>query len=212
MRTARRTVNSLFALYKRHGLASYGIGENVTQSEHAIQAAMFAKTYVQERRNKLPSFITSSLPCAALFHDVGHMVVFVDGYNTKYTTMVDSSSNSEVSLGVANHEEVGSRYLASLGFCPTVCRLVLHHVSAKRYLVAKDVAYFKRLSEASVKTLQLQGGPMTQQEMEQFEQDPLFPYYLKMRDFDDQAKQEGMRLPKIESFRRECLDCIQVKK
>ena len=45
-------------------------------------------------------------------------------------------------------------------FPPVIVECVRLHVAAKRYLCATDPTYFGKLSQASVHTLSLQGGPM----------------------------------------------------
>lgn len=41
--------------------------------------------------------------------------------------------NSAENVGRVGHERIGSEYLRSLGFSPSVCQLVESHVAAKRY-------------------------------------------------------------------------------
>ena len=66
--------------------------------------------------------------------------------------------------GTVDHERLGADYLRKLGFSEKVAQLIEHHVNAKRYLVYKNPKYFARLSEASLKTLDFQGGPITPDE------------------------------------------------
>ena len=76
------------------------------------------------------------------------------------------------------------------------------HVEAKRYLTLKDPAYYAELSEASKKTLEYQGGPMTTEEADAFEQYPLFKLIIQMRKWDEQAKIEHKPLPDLQHYRR----------
>ena len=78
------------------------------------------------------------LVAAALLHDVGHL---------------RSESDSR-------HGDAGARWL-SQWFGPAVTEPVRLHVAAKRYLCAIEPGYFGLLSAESVRTLALQGGPMT---------------------------------------------------
>ena len=96
-------------------------------------------------------------------HDIGHLI----GARRGLPQMTDPLTNVE--LGVAGHEAVGERFLADLGFPPSVTAFVRGHVEAKRYLVGKDKGYLEALSEASKGTLECQGGPMTKKEIEEFE-------------------------------------------
>jgi predicted HD phosphohydrolase len=66
---------------------------------------------------------------------------------------------------------------------------VEYHVQAKRYLTFKEPGYYQRLSEASRRTLEYQGGVMTAEEAEAFERDPLCAVSLLMRQWDEQAKE-----------------------
>ena len=75
---------------------------------------------------------------AALLHDVGHL--------RNETTR--------------QHGDAGARWL-SQWFGEAVTEPVRLHVAAKRYLCATEPRYFGLLSQESVRTLALQGGPMT---------------------------------------------------
>ncbi|KMW57127.1 hypothetical protein AIOL_002087 [Candidatus Rhodobacter oscarellae] len=57
-------------------------------------------------------------------------------------------------------------------FPPLVVDCVRYHVPAKRYLCATDPAYMDQLSDASVLSLGLQGGPMSADEVAAFEANP----------------------------------------
>ena len=106
-------------------------------TEHALQAAYFA------REESAPV----ELVVAALLHDIGHLVEKVPD------DLGDWTSD-------ARHEEIGARWLEQR-MRPEVAGPVRLHVPAKRYLCATDRSYVAMLSQASIITLQLQGGPMT---------------------------------------------------
>jgi predicted HD phosphohydrolase len=74
------------------------------------------------------------------------------------------------------------------------------HVPAKRYLCATDPRYFAQLSPASVHTLQLQGGPMSADEVARFELEPWYREAVRVRRWDDQGKVAGLRTPTLEAF------------
>ena len=92
------------------------------------------------------------------------------------------------------HEEAGAEVLER--FFPSVitdcCR---YHVAAKRYLCATKPDYFARLSEASVHSLNLQGGPMDDAEVKVFEQNPNLKKIVAVRYLDDAGKRTGMETP-----------------
>ena len=159
------------------GTADY-IGEPVSQIEHALQAAHFA-AHAKAHEDEV---------LAALFHDVGHLIA-------------SPSAPQMDGLGVVDHEAIGARFLVSLGFSHRVASLVAGHVQAKRYLTARNAAYAARLSEASTGTLRHQGGPMSDAEADAFEQDPDFRSKLRVRQWDEMAKIQGLQVPDLESYR-----------
>jgi predicted HD phosphohydrolase len=103
--------------------------------------------------------------------------------------------------GMMDHEKVGADYLRKQGFSERMCKLIASHVNAKRYLTWKYPDYYNQLSGASKKTLEYQGGRMEEAEAKEFEADPLFDLYIKMRRWDEAAKVEQQALPDINLFR-----------
>ena len=124
---------------------------------------------------------------AALLHDIGHLIDDVPEDITDWTTD-------------ACHELVGSRWLARR-FAPEVFEPVRLHVPAKRYLCATDGGYFAKLSEASVATLKLQGGPMSAPETARFEGERFHKEAVRLRRWDDQGKVAGLSTPELEHYR-----------
>jgi predicted HD phosphohydrolase len=127
-----------------------------------------------------------NLIVASLLHDIGHLLIFdVDAF---------TDLQALPRLGVSRHEDIGKHYLLSLGYNDTVANLVGNHVLAKRYLVSKDEQYYSKLSDASKETLGHQGGLMSRKELEEFEKDPLFLDSLKLRQYDDKAKVQNVKV------------------
>jgi phosphonate degradation associated HDIG domain protein len=153
------------------------IGEPVSQLEHALQAAHFARK----------AGAGDAAVLAALLHDVGHLCAPAEAPRME-------------GLGVQRHEHIGAELLRQLGFSNEVQELVRGHVEAKRYLVWKNSRYYERLSEASKGTLRLQGGPMTEREALAFEKDPLFKTKLAVREWDERAKIEGLEVPGLAAY------------
>ena len=92
-------------------------------------------------------------------------------------------------LGVVDHENVGAAYLERLGFPPLAVSVVRQHVNAKRFLVhQRGDAYLRKLSEASLGTLQLQGGPMSDDEAAAFVALPGHEWFVQMRLWEEAAK------------------------
>jgi gamma-butyrobetaine dioxygenase len=74
------------------------------------------------------------------------------------------------------------------------------HVAAKRYLCGTDPGYYELLSAASRHTLSVQGGPMGQEEARQFTALPFAGQAVRVRRWDDHAKQPGVRHQDLEHF------------
>jgi 2-amino-1-hydroxyethylphosphonate dioxygenase (glycine-forming) len=163
--TPREVSKTVLDLYARFGSNDY-IGEPVSQLEHMSQAAQLA----------INEGYDDEVVLAAFFHDIGHLCV------------ARNTENDMQGLGITNHEKVGADFLRSLGFSEKIAQLVESHVLAKRYLCFIRPEYFNQLSEASQKTLVLQGGIMTEGEAEAFERNPLSKLIIKLREWDDAAK------------------------
>jgi predicted HD phosphohydrolase len=100
----------------------------------------------------------------------------------------------------ARHEHIGYQKLKLLFNEDIVdaCRL---HVAAKRYLCWKEPAYLDGLSDASRKSLHLQGGPMNADEAREFESKPHFNLAVRVRRYDDMGKVPDMATPDLRHFR-----------
>jgi [1-hydroxy-2-(trimethylamino)ethyl]phosphonate dioxygenase len=168
--------DEVFSLFDQRGSAVY-FGERISMTEHALQAAWFARE----------ESATPELVVAALLHDIGHLVESVPD------DIGDWKSD-------ARHEETGARWLEQrLG--PKVAGPVRLHVPAKRYLCATDQNYVAMLSHASLVTLRLQGGPMSGNELLQFETEPYCKEALRLRRWDDQGKVVGLKTPGLAEYR-----------
>lgn len=167
-------LDHLFSLYEKYGQADY-IGEPVSQIEHMSQAAQLA----------MKEGYDDEVILAAFFHDIGHICV------------MDQPSESMNGYGIVSHEKIGANYLRKVGFSERLVRLVENHVQAKRYLTFKYPHYYEALSEASRQTLVFQGGPMNQTEANAFEQDPLFSISLRLRQWDEMAKE--LNIPVVDT-------------
>ncbi|KAK8403977.1 hypothetical protein O3P69_000199 [Scylla paramamosain] len=112
-------------------------------------------------------------------------------------------------LGTPRHEVVGEEYLKGLGFPEEVTIFVRNHVEAKRYLVATDPKYYEGLSEASRHTLTHQGGPMKEEEVLSFKTNPNFHAVLRMRSWDEKAKDPEAHTPALEEYENLCLTYLK---
>jgi phosphonate degradation associated HDIG domain protein len=185
---AEKITNEIMDLYAGFGGAEYA-GEKVSQLEHMAQAAQLAEEQGYDEEVVLAAFL----------HDIGHISEAAKGENG---TMADHPPHKMDEFGIMDHEELGAEFLREKGFSKKIVRLVESHVEAKRYLTVKEPAYYDQLSEASKKTLEYQGGPMTPEEAAAFEQYPLFPLIIQMRKWDEQAKIENKPLPDLGHYRQ----------
>lgn len=171
------TVADLLDLFRQRGDSEYG-GEDVTQLEHALQAA-----YLAEQAEEPAELIV-----AALLHDVGHLL----------HDLPDDAPDQGVD---DHHENSASNYLKDI-FPKSVTEPIRLHVTAKRYLCQVDEDYIDQLSEPSIVSLRLQGGPMSQQEAQEFDSNPHAQAAVRLRRWDDAAKVVGMKTPSLEHFFR----------
>jgi len=158
--------DEVFALYEKYGNADY-LGEPVSQLEHMSQAAVLAEEEGYD----------DDVILAAFFHDIGHLCVD------------DNEAKSMDGFGNVDHEKLGADYLRKRGFSERLASLVESHVIAKRYLTYKYPEYYNQLSEASKATLEFQGGRMTEEEAAGFEQNPDAELFIRLRYWDDKAKE-----------------------
>ena len=166
----------LWAIYSSRGAGAY-FGEAVSTLEHSLQAAYFAKR----------SQSSDALVVATLLHDVGHLI------DPAPADIADWNTD-------ARHEVSGSRWLAQR-FGPEVSEPVRLHVPAKRYLCATDPGFCAQMSPASVRTLALQGGPMSEMEIAAFRLEPFHRDAIALRRFDDRGKIAGMHTPDFAYYR-----------
>ena len=162
-------------IFERRGAEEY-LGEPVTIAEHMLQAATLAERGGQDE----------AIIVAALLHDIGH---FTSEFGT--FSMEDTEDR--------HHEDAGAEVLGRF-FPPVVTDCVRHHVAAKRYLCATRPEYLDRLSEASVHSLNLQGGPMSAEEIAEFERNPNLKSIVQVRYLDDAGKRSDMPTPPFVHF------------
>jgi [1-hydroxy-2-(trimethylamino)ethyl]phosphonate dioxygenase len=165
----------LLSLLESRGGDSY-FGEPVTVLEHSLQAAHFAREM----------HCSNALVAAALLHDIGHLLhreeedIAEHGVDTRHEELAD---------------ELLSRHLP-----PDVTMPIRLHVAAKRYLCYADAAYREALSPSSLLSLQLQGGPMTEQEAKAFLAGPFARDAITLRRWDDEAKIPDLPMPFLHSY------------
>ena len=177
-RSPEETADTILELYQKYGGSDY-IGEPVSQLEHMCQCAMLAEEEGYD----------DEVILAALFHDIGHFC--------EHFMEVEQMAN----YGVVDHERLGADFLRSLNFSEKIASLVQNHVEAKRYLTHHYPSYYENLSEASKQTLTFQGGVMSENEAGNFESDQLFDMHIRLRRWDEKAKQENIVLNPMNRYR-----------
>lgn len=168
-------IEEILSLYENKGGRAYE-GEGITQLEHALQSAHLA-----ERAGAPPELV-----CAALLHDIGHLLN--DRGETPTLRGVDDL-----------HQYVALPFLRP-HFPEAVLGPIRLHVDAKRYLCATRTAYYDQLSEDSKRSLRLQGGVFGPQEAERFIVQPHAADAVKVRLWDDAAKVPGAATPDFAHF------------
>ena len=167
-------VDQLLELYAARGAEHYG--EDVSQSEHGEQCAHHARLDGAD----------DAMIVAALLHDVGHLI--------------QKQGADAADRGIdTHHERIGSGFLAR-AFPPTVTEPIALHVEAKRYLATVVPGYVDQLSAASLQSLALQGGPMTEAECEAFRNHPHHAAAMKLRSYDEMGKVVGVQIAPLSSY------------
>jgi predicted HD phosphohydrolase len=174
--SAETIVAFLGDIFARRGAEEY-LGERVTIAAHMLQGAHLAE---QQGEAEL-------VVAATLLHDIGH-----------FTSEFGEFSMNDILD--RRHEEAGAIVLERF-FPRLVVDCVRHHVAAKRYLCATDPNYFAQLSTASVYSLKLQGGAMTDAEVAEFAARPNFREIVRVRILDDAGKIEGLTIPGFDYYR-----------
>lgn len=161
------SIDDIVELYRSAGAARYGM-EAVNQEQHALQCAHLA-----QRCGSPPALVV-----AALLHDLGHLV----------TPEQPRGGNNDL------HEQVAVEYLRGV-FPDAVIEPIRRHVDAKRFLCAVEPGYAATLSPASVRSLQLQGGPFTAEQADRFIAEAFAADAVALRRWDDRAKDPALTPP-----------------
>ncbi len=153
------------------------IGENVTMSQHMIQAAMLAEKAKCKKE----------VICSCLLHDYGHFII------ENPDELVELNLDGE-------HESIGYEYLKSF-FKEEIVEPIKNHVLGKRYL-ARDKKYYDKLSKASKISLDLQGGVLNKKECNNFENNKYFKSSILVRKFDEAAKKIDIKMKSIHEYKK----------
>lgn len=169
------SLNDIRSLFEEYGSLAYS-GEPVTQLEHALQSGALAE---QEGGD-------DDLVAAAFLHDLGHLL--------------NLQGETPTGRGIDDLHQ----YFALPFLRPVLSDAVLEpirlHVDAKRCLCAIDDTYFGQLSADSVRSLELQGGIFSKEEADAFLQKPYAEDALRLRRWDDRAKEEKRATPGLAHY------------
>jgi predicted HD phosphohydrolase len=169
--SVNQLIEEILGAFETRGDLDYG--ESISMREHMLQTACLAETDGNDER----------IIVAALLHDYGHLVC--------------DQPNNIFSEGSDNfHETIGARALENW-FDEGIVGAVQLHVDAKRYLCAANPKYTAKLSDASIMTLEIQGGPMNAEEMLRFREHAGYKMALTIRVYDDLAKEPRMERPEL---------------
>jgi phosphonate degradation associated HDIG domain protein len=169
-------IEKIKCIFEERGSDQYGT-EAVTQLQHALQSGQLAEE----------SGAPESMVIAALIHDIGHIF-----------TASNLAESSEDNLD-DQHELIANAWIKE-HFGPEVADPIRLHVIAKRYLCTKYPSYETQLSPTSYKSYLDQGGPMSSEEMAQFESELFYREALELRKWDDLAKAQNKQTPSFSHF------------
>lgn len=179
------TLSDIAHVFERRGAEQYS-GEPVTQLAHALQSA-----YLAERDGADDALVT-----AALLHDLGHLL----GQHGASPTL----------RGIDDlHQYTALPFLRGL-FDERVLAPIRLHVQAKRWLCVSRPGYHAQLSADSQRSLQLQGGVFTPDQADVFMAQPHAADAVRLRLWDDQAKQPALATPPLAHYLARAAACAQV--
>jgi predicted HD phosphohydrolase len=136
---------------------------------------------------------SDELVTAALLHDLGHLLHDMEG-----TPSADGIDDV--------HQYRVVPFLRGL-FPDAVIGAIQRHVDAKRYLCAVLPSYHDGLSEDSKRSLQLQGGVYSLEQAKAFIAETGAEEAVRLRLWDDLAKQPGMQTPDLNHFLQRARRC-----
>jgi predicted HD phosphohydrolase len=169
-------------IFAERGADHYG--EAVTQLAHALQCAALGSREGAD----------DEVVLAALLHDIGHLCA--GGQGRKTADEPEPHEHAQSHHGIWGARLVGP-------FVPArVAWLIDHHVIAKRYLCTLDRHYLESLSPVSLRSLRMQGGKLSAAEVSGLEGHPWFADAVRIRRWDDLAKDRRASYPALEAYRQ----------
>ena len=175
-------VSEILSLLEIKGDRAYE-GEGVSQLEHALQSAHRAQQ----------AGAPAELVCAALLHDIGHLI--------------NDKGETPTLRGVDDlHQYIALPFLRQ-AFPEAVLGPIRLHVDAKRYLCATRPGYREALSADSKRSLELQGGRFEPDQAAAFLLQPGARDAVMLRQWDDLAKQADWQTPSLAHFMSRAARC-----
>ncbi|MBO6947130.1 MAG: HD domain-containing protein [Rhodospirillales bacterium] len=179
------TVDTIFEALETSGQVQYGT-EPITELEHALQIADIADEMSGDEEMIL----------AALLHDIGRVAVRQDEISD--TLVPDHMGKTKD--GSKGHDAAGAELLSDY-FSDRILAGIRMHVAAKRYLCTVEPKYRDKISGGSETTLRMQGGLMSDEELEKFRATPFSEDAVQIRRWDDMAKIPGKPTRPLEHWR-----------
>jgi len=176
------TIADIERLFAERGGEQYS-GEPVTQLEHALQSALQAENEDAD----------DELVTAALLHDLGHLL-----HDLGATPTLQGVDDL--------HQFRALPFLRGL-FSAGVTDPIKLHVDAKRYLCATHPGYHDALSADSKRSLVLQGGVFSEQQAQAFIGQSGAIQAVRLRIWDDLAKQEALATPPMAHYLERARRC-----
>ena len=150
---AKNIVDFIGSIFEKRGDEEY-LGEPVTMGQHMLQGATMAE------QSREPDEII----IGTLLHDIGH---FTSEFGT--FSMEDTEDRY--------HEDAGAAVLEN--FSQRLLLIVVDITLRLNAICVLRIQNISKLSIASIHSLNLQGGPMSEAEIKDFEKNPNLKKYLK---------------------------------
>ncbi len=180
---AAPNLTTIINCFISRGSEQYGC-EAVTQLQHALQCA----TWAEDARE------SPTLVVACLLHDIGHLL--------------HDLGEDAAERGIDDRHEYRALPLLRRHFPPAVTESIRLHVNAKRYLCATQSDYWDFLSPASKLSLELQGGVFDEEDAIAFINQPYAKDAVKLRIWDDLAKDPSQSAYDLEHFIPTLIQCL----
>jgi predicted HD phosphohydrolase len=180
---AARDLSALWRLVVDHGSREM-VAPGISALDHALRCAALAQEAGAD----------AELITASLLHDIGHL-------------LLEDFCVASAPVGRDRHAMIGAAFL-SLWFGPGITEPVRLHAEAKRYLCAVEPGYLDRLHRSARTSLERNGGPMSQDEIEAFLRGAHAREAILLRRWDDRANAEPLKSGAVGRFQKLAQRCL----